>query len=143
MTYPNDPYGSGGQYGQQPPYGQQQPYGQPPAYGQQQPQYGQQPYGQQPYGYPQQYPQPGYPANQSNGLAVGALICSAVGILLCGLPTIAGIIMGHIAYGKAQRGEAGGKGTAMAAFIVGYVAIFLNILFVVIYLAFFNTRRVF
>src|SRR5881275_2762266 len=119
MTYPNDPYGSGGQYGQQPPYGQQQPYGQQP------------------------YAQPGYPPNQSNGLAVGALICSAVGILLCGLPTIAGIIMGHIAYGKAQRGEAGGKGTAMAAFIVGYVAIFLNILFVVIYLAFFNTRRVF
>ena len=132
MTYP------GGQYDPNNPYGQQP---------QQPPQYGQQPYGQpqQPYGGYPQYPGQGYPPvqNQSNGLAVGALVCSCIGILLCGLPTIAGIIMGHIAYAKANRGEAGGKGMAMAAFIVGYAAILLNILFVVVYLVFFNTRRLF
>ncbi|MDS0135065.1 MULTISPECIES: DUF4190 domain-containing protein [unclassified Amycolatopsis] len=128
MTYPQDPNN---------PYGQQ-----PPSGGYQQPGYGQPGYGQQ-YpsgGYPQYPPGPGYPGmpgqpREGSGLAVGALICSILGIFLCFLITIAGIVMGHIAHGKAKRGEADGQGVAMAAIIVGYVGIALNIALVALGLA--------
>ncbi|WP_329051879.1 DUF4190 domain-containing protein [Amycolatopsis sp. NBC_01488] len=98
------------------PYGQQYPTG-----GYQQP------------GYPQY---PGYPGGMQRppdgpGLAIGALICSILGIFVCLLIGIAGIVMGHIAYGKAKRGEAEGQGVAMAAFIVGYVGIGLNVLLLI------------
>jgi hypothetical protein len=117
MTYPQDPNN---------PYGRQQP----PSGGYQQPGYGQQyPSG----GYPQYPPQyPGYPGGmqrpkEGSGLAVGSLVCSIVGIVLCFVVTIAGIVMGHIAYAKAKRGEAEGQGVALAGIIVGYVGIGLNI----------------
>ncbi|WP_328444884.1 DUF4190 domain-containing protein [Amycolatopsis sp. NBC_00438] len=126
MTYPQDPND---------PYGQQQPqsggFQQPQSGGYQQPGYGQQyPSGgyQQP-GYPQ-YPGGGMGMQppEGPGLAIGALICSIAGIFLCFLIAVAGIIMGHIAYNKAKAGQAEGQGVAMAAFIVGYAAIALNIL---------------
>ncbi|ADJ42894.1 hypothetical protein AMES_1072 [Amycolatopsis mediterranei S699] len=113
MSYPHDPNN---------PYGQQPP----PSGGYQQPGYGPQyPSG----GYPQYPGYPGMPGppREGSGLAVGALICSILGIFLCVLVTIAGIIMGHIAYGKAKRGEAEGQGVAMAAIIIGYVGIALGI----------------
>ena len=116
MTYPQDPNN---------PYGQQ-----PPSGGYQQPGYGQQYPGG---GYPQYPPQyPGYPGmpgqpREGSGLAVGALVCSIFGIVLCFLVGIAGIIMGHIAQGKAKRGEADGQGVATAAIIVGYAGIALNL----------------
>ncbi|MEV5719554.1 DUF4190 domain-containing protein [Amycolatopsis mediterranei] len=112
MSYPHDP---------------NNPYGQPPpSGGYQQPGYGQQyPSG----GYPQYPGYPGMPGppREGSGLAVGALVCSILGIFLCVLVTIAGIIMGHIAYGKAKRGEAEGQGVAMAAIIIGYVGVALGI----------------
>ncbi|SDZ47054.1 protein of unknown function [Amycolatopsis xylanica] len=121
MTYPpQDPYG------QQPaPYGQQ-PSG---------------PYQQQPYG---QYPQPGYPygpgmnpASQDTGMAVGALVCSLIGLFLCGgTLSIVGVILGHIARAKAKRGEAGGEGMALAALIIGYFAIALIIIGIGVFVAF-------
>jgi hypothetical protein len=63
------------------------------------------------------------PQSRDSGLATGALICSIAGFFTGGLITIAGIIMGHVAFRKARRGEAGGKGMALAAFIVGYLII--------------------
>ncbi|WP_158885343.1 DUF4190 domain-containing protein [Amycolatopsis anabasis] len=117
MTYPPNPY-------EQQPGGQQQPSGQQPY--PQQP-YGQQPYGQQPYGQPYGYGPP--VQNQDTGMAIGALVCSLVGIVSCGAVTIVGIILGHLAYGKAKRGEAGGQGMAQAAFIIGYVVLGLWLVF--------------
>ena len=112
MTYPQDPNSP---YGRQPP-----PSGgyQQPGYGQPYPQYSQYP------GYPGGMPGP---PREGSGLAVGALVCSILGIFLCVLVTIAGIVMGHIAHGKAKRGEADGQGVALAAIIVGYAGIALNI----------------
>lgn len=60
------------------------------------------------------------------GLAAGALACSVVGLLLCLAVTVAGVVMGHIAYRKAKRGEATGRGVALAALIVGYAGFGLN-----------------
>jgi ABC-type spermidine/putrescine transport system permease subunit II len=65
------------------------------------------------------------PLQQDSGLAVGALVCSLIGLISCGLVTIAGIIMGHIAYSRAKRGESGGEGMALAAMIIGYVIVAL------------------
>ncbi|MEU4249153.1 DUF4190 domain-containing protein [Amycolatopsis sp. NPDC026612] len=97
---------------------QQQPY--PPAYGQ--PPYGQPgPYGQ-PAAYGQPYPAP--PRGQDNALAIGALVCSILGFC-SGVTALAGLVMGHIALSKTNRGEAGGRGLATAAVIVGYVVVAL------------------
>ncbi len=118
---PGTPYAGQGQplphpYQQQ-PY-QQQPY--PPAYGQ--PPYGQPgPYGQ-PMAYGQPYPAP--PRGQDNALAIGALVCSILGFC-SGVTALAGLVMGHIALSKTNRGEAGGRGLATAAVIVGYVVVAL------------------
>lgn len=112
MTYPQDPNNPYGQPG----YGQQYPSG-----GYQQPGYPQYP------GYPG-----GMPPREGSGLAVGSLICSILGLVLCFVVAVAGVIMGHIAYGKAKRGVADGQGLALAGIIIGYVSIALNIAFVVI-----------
>ncbi|MBE1498579.1 hypothetical protein H4696_005679 [Amycolatopsis lexingtonensis] len=100
--------------------GQPQPVYAPPGYPQQ-------PYPQYPsYVTPPQYPQPyGTSARgQDNALAIGALVCSILGF--CSFVTaIAGLVMGHIALSKTNRGEAGGRGLATAAVIVGYVVIAL------------------
>ncbi|MEV6242976.1 DUF4190 domain-containing protein [Lentzea sp. NPDC051838] len=111
MTY--DPYN---QNPKGDPYGQQ-PYGQP-QYGQ--PQYGQQPYGPQ-YGY-------GYPPKPlDTQTAMIAMISSIAGILCC-VGWIVGIVMGHVALGKIKRGEATGKGMAIAALCIGYGFIVLLVL---------------
>ena len=97
--------------GQPIPQGYQQPY--QPAYGQ--------PYAQPvPYAQPYAVPQRG----QDNALAIGALVCSILGFC-SGISAIAGLVMGHIALSKTNRGEAGGRGLATAAVIVGYVVIAL------------------
>jgi hypothetical protein len=101
--------------------------GQPqPVYQYQQPPYPP-PYGQ-PYGGPAPYVQPphvpGAQRKQDNALAIGALVCSILGFC-SGITAIAGLVMGHIALSKTNRGEAGGRGMATAAVIVGYVVIAL------------------
>jgi hypothetical protein len=65
------------------------------------------------------------PNPPENKLATSALVCSLVGLVSCGLSAIAGIVMGHLAYGRASRGETGGLGVATAAFICGYVILAL------------------
>ncbi|MEQ0563751.1 DUF4190 domain-containing protein [Amycolatopsis sp. NEAU-NG30] len=86
--------------------------------------------------YPPQYPPaygqsyvtpPSYPAaasRQDNALAIGALVCSILGFC-SGVTAIAGLVMGHIALSRTNRGEGGGRGLATAAVIVGYVVIAL------------------
>jgi hypothetical protein len=99
---------------QQPTYQQTYPSAYPPAYG-------------QAYGPPAPFGQPGYgvpPRKQDNALAIGALVCSILGFC-SGITALAGLIMGHIALSKTNRGEAGGRGLATAAVIVGYVVIAL------------------
>ena len=81
-----------------------------------------------PYAPPAPYARPPYPVpprTQDNALAIGALVCSILGFC-SGVTAIAGLIMGHIALSRTNRGEGGeGGGIATGAVIVGYVVIAL------------------
>ncbi|MFI6027707.1 DUF4190 domain-containing protein [Amycolatopsis magusensis] len=118
MSYPQDPYGQ-----------QQNQYG-PPSGG-----HPQQPYPHQPgYGYAYG---PGGPHNQNQdqGMAIAAMVCAIVGVVGCGgVLSIVGLVLGHIAYAKAKRGEAGGQGMALAAIIIGWIVVALIVIAVIIFL---------
>ncbi|MGK3205519.1 DUF4190 domain-containing protein [Amycolatopsis sp. MEPSY49] len=74
-------------------------------------------------------PDPGEPGP---GLAAGALLCSIAGVAGCLPAGFAGIVLGHVAHRRAQRGEATGRGMAIAAFAVGYLGIVLNVVALVL-----------
>ncbi|MFE0027802.1 DUF4190 domain-containing protein [Amycolatopsis sp. NPDC059021] len=86
------------------------------------------PYGQPAYGPPAPFgvPPTGSAQSQDNGLAIGALVCSILGFCSC-ITALPGLIMGHIALAKANRGEAGGRSIALAAVVVGYVIVALYV----------------
>ncbi|TMR21227.1 DUF4190 domain-containing protein, partial [Nonomuraea turkmeniaca] len=131
-------YGGGG-YSQQPPssggYGQQPPTGggygqQPPSYPQEQLGYGQLPpsggFGQPsggygPYGPP---PQP----RPTNGMAVASLVLGIIGLIFCGLTSLPGVILGHIALNKIKRTGEEGQGMAMAGLVTSYITVVLWLL---------------
>ena len=117
-------------YGQQPPSGGQPPPEEPPAYGQQ-PGYGPPPgYGQQPaYGQPA-YGQPPVGQRGTEPKAIIGLVCSVLGICLCGIILGAvGAVLGFLARRDiaASGGAKTGDGMALAAIIVGALAVVLNI----------------
>ena len=134
----SQPYGqppAGQQYGQQ-PYGQQ-PYGQQPAG---------QPYGQQPYGqygqqqYPQQ-PQYGYPvAPPTDGMALGAMITGIAALVMsCAygvglLASPVALVLGKISMNRIDRSEGrlGGRGMAVAGFVLGIIGTVLLVLAIVV-----------
>ncbi|MFI7704828.1 DUF4190 domain-containing protein [Nonomuraea sp. NPDC049480] len=138
------PTGGGyGGYGQQPPtgggYAQQPPGGgayggygqQPPSYPQEQLGYGQLPpsggFGQQPgYGY-NQYGPPQQP-RQTNGMAVASMVLGIVGLAFCGLTSIPGVILGHIALNKIKRTGEEGQGMAVAGLVTSYITVGLWLL---------------
>ncbi|RJL34221.1 DUF4190 domain-containing protein [Bailinhaonella thermotolerans] len=141
-------YGQG--YGTDPGqagYGQQG-YGTDPAYGA----YGQQGYGQQGYeqqgygqaGYGQAYAAPGYPQqNKTNGMSIASLVLGIVGIFTCGLTSVVGVILGHVAMSQIKRSGEEGRGMAIAGLVCSYVVIGIYALIFAIYgfafLAFFTT----
>lgn len=82
-----------------------------------------------PPGYPAGYPAyPGYdpyrPAKPlgTNGKAVAALVCAVVGLMCCGLPSVAGLALGAIAIRETKRTGQDGYGLALAGAIIGGVA---------------------
>lgn len=102
-----------------------QPYGQPPP--------AQQPYTQQPYGQPPYTPYGAGPYAQprgTNALAIASLVASLVWV--CGIGSIAAIIMGHIARSQAKRTGEQGEGMALAGLILGYLGIGIVIAYIVV-----------
>ncbi|MEO1825982.1 MAG: DUF4190 domain-containing protein [Roseibacillus sp.] len=77
---------------------------------------------------PAPQPAPQYTPPQTSGLAIASLVCSIVGV------SLVAVILGHIALGKIRRsnGAVDGKGLALAGTIVGYVGLFLFIIFVIV-----------
>ena len=85
---------------------------------------------------PMNYSSPG--PQKSQGLAIGALICGILSIVLFCFQIIAiplalvAIILGIIGMGKAKRGEATGEGMAKTGMILGIVGIALSILITIL-----------
>ena len=86
------------------------------------------------------------PAPQNNDLAVAGLCCSlsSLVLLVIGVPFtvgfsmllsgplgIAGVVCGLLGRQKADRGEAGGRGMAQAAFVTGIVSLVLHLVVVI------------
>ncbi len=115
------------------------PYASEPASGQQQ--FPQQP-GYPQYGTGQQsgYPQPGaYNANpygvstSKNSLGLWAMILSISGLFLTGLVgAIVGIVLGKQGVRAADQGLADNRGQAQAGVTVGWIAVALNIIGIII-----------
>ncbi len=88
-----------------------------------------------PVGYPGYQPydpyRPGKPLG-TNGKAIAALVTSLAGLLFCGLPSIAGVILGIIAMRECRRSGQDGFGLALAGTIVGAVMSTLLVLYVVL-----------
>lgn len=94
------------------------------------------------YPMPYLYPYPGYAVDPydpyrptkppgTNGKAIAALVTSLAGLLLCGLPSIAGIILGIVAMRETKRTGQDGFGLAVAGVAIGSVVVALVILYVV------------
>ena len=66
----------------------------------------------------------------TNGKAVAALVCSVAGLMFCGLPSIAGFILGIIAMRETKRTGQDGYGLAVAGVAVGAVVVVLVLLYV-------------
>ncbi|MDF1606042.1 DUF4190 domain-containing protein [Nocardioides sp. YIM 152315] len=138
-TGPENPYGEQdpGRPPTHQPYGQPHPQPPPNPY---QPQ--QQPYGQPPYA--QQYGQP-YPPQQAyghpvtpptDGLAIGAMITGIAGLVMAcayGVGLLASpvaLVLGRISMNRIDRsgGRLGGRGMALAGFILGIIGSVLLVL---------------
>ncbi|WP_314176985.1 DUF4190 domain-containing protein [Streptomyces winkii] len=155
---PGSGYGSSSPYGTS-PYGAS-PYGQPPQgqahqqYAKGSAAYGYPTPGPQPYGYPGPVPGPGgygwHGPPLSNGRSVAAMVVGIIGLLATSTcwGSFLGIILAPVALGlglsarrACDRGELGGRGQAVAGFVMGIVGTVLSALlvaFLVIMLAFYN-----
>jgi hypothetical protein len=87
------------------------------------------------------------PPERDNDLAVAGLCCSltSLGLLVIGAPFtlgfsmllsgplgIAGLVFGLLGRQKAERGEAGGRSMAQAAFVLGIVTLVLHVVVVIV-----------
>jgi hypothetical protein len=75
-----------------------------------------------PVGYPGYPPYDPYRAGKppgTNGKALAALVTALAGLVFCGLPSIAGLILGIIAMRECRRTGQDGYGLALAGTIIG------------------------
>lgn len=66
------------------------------------------------------------PAQKTNGLAIASFVMSLLGF------GFISAIMGHVALGQITRNNEGGRGLALAAVIIGWVATGLILLWIVV-----------
>ena len=96
-----------------------------------------------PGGYPYPGGYPGYSGDPydpyrpmkppgTNGKAIGALVSSLAGLVFCGLPSIAGIVLGIIAMRETKRTGQDGFGLAVAGVAIGSAILALVLLYVLI-----------
>lgn len=79
------------------------------------------------YGQPQYYPVPAAP----KALSIASLCCGIAAFMGFGffvLPQLAAVVLGHLALNR----EPGGKGLAIAGLVLGYVAIAITVLVMVV-----------
>jgi uncharacterized RDD family membrane protein YckC len=125
LGQPPPPAVAGNPYGPSPygpsPYGVS-PYGASPAAAN--------PYAANPYG--NNYWASGPALPRSNGLAIASLVCSIGGLLLLGLPSVVGLVLGLVARSQIRQsnGMQTGAGMALAGIIVGMCVVVFYILLI-------------
>jgi hypothetical protein len=67
----------------------------------------------------------------TNGKAIAALVTSLVGLLFCGLPSIAGLILGIVAMRETKRTGQDGYGIALAGTIIGGLVVALWLIYLI------------
>lgn len=72
------------------------------------------------------------PSVGTNGLAIASLVCSLVGPFTCGLTTIVGVILGHVALSQIKRSGQEGRAMAIAGLVIGYLSLVAAVLLVVL-----------
>lgn len=73
--------------------------------------------------------------NLPQGMAIASLVLGIVGVVLTWfliVPSILAVIFGHIGLAKANRGEGGGKGMAIAGLVLGYIVLGILVLIIVV-----------
>lgn len=89
------------------------------------------------YGQPNPYGGPGapyQPPKPTNGMAIGAMVTSLVGLAGClcyglgGIIGLVGAILGHVSLGQIKRTGASGRGMALTGVIVGWIVFALAII---------------
>ena len=134
QSWPADPYN-------QPASGQPaSPAGYPAGYneyGYQQPAYGVQPASYPAYGYGTPgVVMPVAAAPSTNGMAIASLVCSLAGLATCGLTSIVGAILGHVARRQIRERGEGGDGLALAGIISGWIIFALAAAGIALYIVF-------
>ena len=72
------------------------------------------------------------------GLAIASMVTGILSLLGCSMfAAIPAIVCGHIGVRQADRGEASGRGMAMAGLIMGYISLVVTVIIIAIYAAFF------
>jgi Domain of unknown function (DUF4190)/DUF1707 SHOCT-like domain len=71
-------------------------------------------------------------APRTNSLAVAALVCGVAEVFTLGLTAIPAVVLGHMARGQIRRSGEQGSGLALAGLILGWAAIVLFVLLVVV-----------
>lgn len=77
---------------------------------------------------------PAIPAQPTNGMAAGSLVCSLIGMLLPPM-LVSGVVMGHVARGQIRATGQRGDGFAVAGLVLGYLGIVLWTLVIVFLIA--------
>ncbi|MEZ5303983.1 MAG: DUF4190 domain-containing protein [Verrucomicrobiales bacterium] len=74
------------------------------------------------------------PYRPADGGAIASLVCSIVGLFFCLLVSIAGIVLGHTSLARIQAsdGRLGGEKLAIAGLIVGYLALAIALVGIII-----------
>jgi hypothetical protein len=75
------------------------------------------------------------PVAKTNGLAIASLACGLAQFAFGPLATIPAIVCGHMARSQIKRTGEQGAGLALAGLILGWAAVILGILFIVLGLA--------
>lgn len=88
-------------------------------------------------GYPQyqQYQPVPFSGQQTNGLAIAALVCGICQVFFWFLTGVPAVVLGHIARRQIRQTGEAGDGMALAGLILGYAGLALTALFVIIFVA--------
>lgn len=56
-------------------------------------------------------------------MAIASLVCSLVGLFLCGVPAILGVIFGGVGLSQTKDNARPGRGLAVAGLVIGVLAV--------------------